>query len=85
MDYIEKTQRVRLAGLSELLVQPDGASLNKEPTESNVADLFTKALNRESFVKHRLNLQARDQTHLRTAHAIKLSTLRGERLQAMGA
>lgn len=56
MEYMEKTQRVRLGGLHEICCEAEGVSLNKEPTDTNVADTFAKALDREAFVRHRNNL-----------------------------
>ena len=62
MEYMEKTQRVRLGGLHEMLCEADDVSLNKEPTDTNTADVFTKPLERESFVRHRQGLQVKPMT-----------------------
>ena len=52
MMYIEKTQKVRIGALHDI-VNLDNVSLIKWPTESNVADPFTKPLDKDSFEKHR--------------------------------
>ena len=50
--YIEKTQKVRLGALHDIMKLP-GITLKKWPTDTNIADTFTKPLSREPFEKHR--------------------------------
>ena len=57
MDYISKTQKVRISGLHELFHGPEapkrGIVLSKEPSRSNLADIFTKEVDRECFLRLR--------------------------------
>ena len=55
MQYIEKTQKVRLGCLHDVYTQP-GHTLIKWPTGTNTADTFTKPLEREPFEFHRNGL-----------------------------
>lgn len=52
MAYMEKTQKVRIGELHDIMNLPN-VDLIKWPTDTNVADMFTKPLPREPFEKHR--------------------------------
>ena len=52
MMYVEKTQKVRLGGLHDIMKLPDVEPI-KWPTDTNIADTFTKPLAREPFERHR--------------------------------
>ena len=50
MEYISKTQKIKISSLHELFHSGDNnISLTKEPSRTNLADLFTKELPREAY------------------------------------
>ena len=51
MEYVTKTQRTKISSLNEIFYGPDSENVKlvKEPSKTNLADVFTKELPREAF------------------------------------
>ena len=58
LEYKRPGPKVRLGALHDV-VNLDNVTLEKEPTDTNVADTFTKPLDKVPFERHRDNLQLR--------------------------
>ena len=82
MEYVEKTQRVRLGALHDTF-KLDGMELVKEPTATNIADIFTKGLDRETFQKHRDRLTLIPATRQQATARAMLRGMKGGRQQSI--